>query len=558
MNSRRFFTLAAALLLCAIGLNAQTRFTYKGKQMVSGRNTLYVDAARKTNAAKYTFRNVTEALRHAEAHNGDAEWTEIYIQPSVYWVENPDDDSVRRPAPGENAPFGMKVKMDRVRMIGMGNRAEDVVIASNRGQTQGADGNYTMFHITGSDIEAENITFGNYCNVDLVYDLNKKLSHKRRKDAIVQAQLVICRGDRYRLTNCRFISRLNLCPFVGAPHTEFQNCYFECTDDALCGTGTYRNCEFTLFSSKPFYTTQGEGAKFYDCRLHCKATGVQYLTKVSGPVQMERCAFTSDDPNLRIEWNKRPDPRHYCVMKDCTLNGKALNVPTPTEPLSRVLPAIPVQVQKDIIPGRWTMDCYKPADTAEYPWKADNTRSSWGWAEGVDGGEGKWGLVQLQKGARLMLTPAQGLEPTDKQVCTVEMDPCKAPGQGFGSATGQYLDICIKFDTKTLTGYGLRFIRTPDYDHAVEVYLVEYANGNISRISEPQRCDLFKPTCRVTLTAEGSRLTALIEHEQDGTNLTQNLEAVMPNPNTFAGFHLQHTGSIGASATVIKSIFLKP
>lgn len=524
-------------------------------------NVIRVDASKSTNRKKAVFKSMVEALRYAEqlSQKDTASWTEIQIAPSVYWLDNPDDPQIRRPEGRDGAPFAMKLKFSKVRMKGMSGNPEDVIIAVNRGQTQGADGNYTMLHITGDDISAEGITFGNYCNVDLVYKKNPKLNRKKRKDAIVQAQLAICRGDRYAFRNCRFISRLNLCPFVGVPDCTYDNCYFECTDDALSGTGTYRHCRFTLFSSKPFYTTNGQGARFYDCDIHCKTHGTQYLTKVSGPVQIHDCRLTSDDPNLKVEWNKRPDPRHYCVMTNTTLNGKPLNVPTPTEPLSRVLPAFPLQVQTAVAPGLWTMDCYKPQDTAEYNWTADNSRPSWGYAEGIDGGEGKWGLVQLQKGARLMLTPQKGVEPLTDQTCTIVLNPCKAPGQGFGSATGQYLDICIKFDTKTLTGYGLRFIRTPEYDHAVETYLVEYANGTVTRICDPQRCDLFKPSCTVTLTAKGDMFTATIEHpDNNGQQQTQTLEAMMPHPNTFAGFHLQHTGSTGASATVVKSILLKP
>ena len=36
---------------------------------------------------------------------------------------------------------------------------------------------------------------------------------------------------------------------------------------------------------------------------------------------------------------------------------------------------------------------------------------------------------------------------------SLNVDASKTAGQGFGSATGQYLDLYIKFDTRTLTGY---------------------------------------------------------------------------------------------------------
>lgn len=511
-----------------------------------------------TEKDKFTFRTVNEALRYAEQRHGqDTLYTDIYIAPSVYWIDNPDEDVIRKPQPGCTTPFAMTVNASRLRLIGMGKTPEETVLACNRGQTQGADGNFTMFHFIGSHISADNLTFGNYCNVDLIYNKDKRMSRPRRKNAIVQAQLAICDGDNYTLRDCRFISRLNLCPFVGAQHTLFERCYFECTDDALCGTGVYRDCEFTFFSSKPFYTTdKTRGAEFINCNIHAKTRGTQYLTKVSGPVSMTNCHWTSDDPQLKIEWSKRPDPHHLCVMQGCTLNGKPLNVPTPTEPLPISLPPFAIQNQLSIIPGTWTIDCFKPKDTNDYDWKADNNRNAWGYAEGVDGAEGSWGMVQLQKGARLMFTPLHEEECVKTQTCNVILDPCKGAGQGFGSATGQYLDICIKFDTRTLTGYGIRFIRTPEYDHAVETYLVEYVNGEIKRISQPMRCDIFKPGCHVTLTAEDNILTAVVTN-RNTPDASLNQTAEMTHPNAYGGFHLQHTGSVGASATVIKSIFLK-
>lgn len=528
---------------------------------------LHVDASKPTNEQQLTFREVREALRYAERFATDTFWTEILIEPSVYWIDDPDDPEVRRPAPGSNTPFGIEVRLSRTRLIGNTTNPEDVILASSRGQTQGAAGNFTMLHIIGDEIEARNLTFGNYCNVDLVYPRNPQLNRPKRKDAIVQAQLVICEGDKYKADNCRFISRLNLCPFAGAKHADFQDCYFECTDDALCGTGTYRHCRFTFFSGKPFYSTYAQGATFIDCDIHSKVRGTQYLTKVGGPVTMERCRWTSEDPNLRIEWTKRPNPKHYCVMRDCTLNGQPLDVPTPTEALPVVLPPVAIAVQPEILPGQWTIDSYKPSDTEAYDWTPDPSRSAWGYAEGMDGAEGSWGMVQLQRGARLMYTPqdenlnevsgAAADNSYGKQLCTLTLDPCKTPGQGFGSATGQYLDICIRFDTRTLTGYGLRFIRTPDYDRAVEVYLVEYSAGTITRISEPQRCDLFRPGCSVTLLAEEDQLTAQISNAQLSELGTQTLTARMAHPNHFAGFHLQHTGTVGGGATVVKSIFLK-
>ncbi len=511
---------------------------------------LYVNPQQKADAKKGVFVTVNEALRQAERFADDSVWTTIHIAPGVYWIDNPDDPDIRKPEPGENTPFGMKVRLSRTRLVGTGDSPEDVVLACNRGQTQGADGNFTMLHITGDDILAENLTFGNYCNVDLNYQRDPRQSRRRRADAIVQAQLVICNGDRYEAKNCRFISRLNLCPFAGARHALFEDCYFECTDDALCGTGTYRHCRFTFFSSKPFYSTSPQGAVFEDCDIHSKVQGVQYLTKVSGPVTMRNCRWTSDDPNLTIEWTRKPNPKNRCLMENCTLNGKPLDVPTPPDvPMPVTTPLLPMMNQPMLTQGRWTLDAYKPKDTAAYDWSVDAARPAWCYGEGMDGAEGCYGMIQNVKGARMMYT-GKADEHYDNQTLTMELSPCKSAGQGFGSATGQYLDLCIKFDTQTLTGYGLRFVRTPAYDKAVEVVLVEYREGEVSSICSPQKCVLFKKDCRVMLSAKGAVLTAQIENGDQQQQLT----ATIDHPNNYGGIHIQHTGSTGASATVIQSI----
>lgn len=538
MITIRVKTLLLALLsaMCAVAQSAD-------------RHAIIVDQNIKTNPAKGKFTTVNEALRHAEKFADDTLWTDILIAPGVYWIDDPDDEVVRRPEPGDNTPYGMKVRLSRTRLIGQCDNPEDVVLACNRGQTHGAAGNFTMLHITGNEIEAENITFGNYCNVDLDYKRNPALSRKKRADAIVQAQLVICNGDDYRVRNCRFISRLNLCPFVGARRVVFDDCYFECTDDALCGTGVYRHCRFTFYSSKPFYATSPRGAVFEDCDIHSKVRGTQYLTKVSDKVTMRNCRWTSDDPNLKIEWTKRPDPRHVCLMEGCTLNGRPYHLPpTPDVPMAVTTPTVPLMGSADIVPGRWTFDCYKPADTKDYNW-AVSDRPAWCFGEGVDGAEGCFGMIQNVRGARMMYTGLDGEEYAG-QTLTVELAPCKSAGQGFGSATAQYLDICLKFDTKTLTGYGLRFIRTPKHDRAVETYLVEYQNGTVTPLTSAEKCVLFRRGCKVVLVADDDALRAEITNGES----VHRLSTEMPHPNAFGGIHLQHTGTTGASATVVQSV----
>lgn len=724
---------------------AQKSFIYGGNNIVSDSHNIYVDANIRANVEHGVFCSLREALEYAQRNAEDTLWTSIYIAPYVYWIDDPDDENIRKPKHG-NTPFGMEVNLNKTRLIGLGEQPDDVILASNRGQTQGADGNFTMLHITGSDIEVENITFGNYCNVDLDYRLNPELNRKRRADAIVQAQLIIAQGERYRAKNCRFISRLNLCPFAGPKSVVFDNCYFECTDDALCGTGIYRHCRFTFFSGKPFYSTSRQGAVMMDCDIHTKVHGMQYLTKVSSPVFMIDCRWTSDDPDVKIAWTSVPREDLKCYQSNITLNGRQYmigvtdqerdtlrhtvdmtalpllakfkendgkyndqDLPSPlyldkpvltyeediedekTEYLTiknedgleatqtvRHIPAalprpeiskalsvkrkgntlhagyallldghrdasditwyrrylsgeeiavaksnvkgrilttydlqpedngcditarltpetnrsiwnekvdysptkkseatvkcakikdsskekhinidlstFPTLLQKRIISGAWTVDAFKPADISEYPWQVDmETRNPWYYSKGVDGAAESEGLIMGTRGARLMYTPLEGRY--EDMMLKMELDPCKTAGQGFGSATGQYLDICIKFDTKTMTGYGVRFIRTPYHDKAVEVMLMEYKEGKTRVIGTPKVCHHFRPGCILTLSTHGNVVSATIENASEQCPLT--LTETLKQTNSFGGIHIQHTGSIGASAVVIKKMEMK-
>ncbi|MDE5871626.1 MAG: hypothetical protein K2H22_06780, partial [Muribaculaceae bacterium] len=247
----------------------------------------------------------------------------LLVAPSVYWLDDPDDPDVR--ADKESTPFAVRIKCDTLSIIGLAENSEDVVFAVNRGQTQGAIGNFTMFRFSGKSLETKNITFGNYCNVDLLYNRNPELNRPKRKEAIVQAQVGICEGtDRLYADNCRFISRLNLCPFVGARRSLYDNCYFECTDDALSGSAVYLDCRFTFFSSKPFYATAETGAVFLNCDIMCMGSGVQYFTKVPGQVTAIDTRFHSEKP-IDIKWT-RDASDIVCRQENISLNGKPFTI----------------------------------------------------------------------------------------------------------------------------------------------------------------------------------------------------------------------------------------
>lgn len=794
---------------------------YRGEKIFLGEKAFFIDGRLtdvQTEKYPFVFNNINEALEQITDGSESAPMT-LYIAPYVYWVDDPDDPTIRKPIEGA-IPYGKIVKCNGLKFYGLTDDPRNVVLASRRGQTQGAVGNFTMFYFDGDAISSENITFGNYCNVDLEFPLLPELNRPRRSSTITQAQLIICNSDKVVARNTNFISRLNLCPFAGAKRILFDQCYFESTDDALCSTGLYLNCRFTFFSSKPFFNTQGTGAIFLNCDFDVFTKNKQYLTKAGSPVTIVDSRFTNSSDPLFIGWTQDPTDDLRCYQYNVSLNGKPIiisdnkpeitvdmtekpileayrleyngeviyntynllrgnddwdpmgvkeqirkiekqtgknlsNIPTylkitpstasvesgvtqaelvatvksfgnydynaesirwstsaqdqdlvtlnikstqvcvvngindndetqqaivqattpigiesacainvspklldapkftstpeivndgqgrlkvdyeielegrkdesiitwyrctnvkgehPIEVLvsrlnkpeyhyelsdadlgyyimasvspkhlrchpdtlitaitsnpiasNDVLPKrsyftdfrnFPTNRQSQIIPGFWTVDGYRPLGLEEYGWEAP-TGETWRYGKGVDGMQGM-GLVQTTKGARLLYTPVRG-DCKDMSV-TLNVDPGKQAGQGFGSATGQFLEIYIKFDTQTLTGYALRIIRTTKLANAVDFILMKYDNGIATPISEPVSSVCYRTDCTIDLKVEGNKLIAHAETKTelpdellDGLKKTVDLNAEIL-PNDFGGMGIQHTGSAGANSTML-------
>lgn len=699
----------------------------------------------------YVYKSFQEAVAHLKDGTPKNPMT-IYIRSGVYWIDDPDDPEVRVGKDGR-VPFGMTVHGGYLRLIGLGEKPEDVVLASQRGQTQGAVGNFTMFDFWVKNLYVENMTMGNYCNVDLVYPLNPRLNRPKRSDAITQAHVGYVHGDSLIARQVRFISRLNLNPLNGARYSYYEDCHFESTDDALNGTAIYRHCDFDFYGQKPFWSTFGRGAMFIDCDFFAKSSSRElYFTKQGGPVTVIDCRYHAPSDSVYIGWTAYPQPWLRCYQHGFTLNGKPyvignrqqqntiqtsrlatsprevpflgisqheatlmtardtlrltcpepvrwrvdkhfesyvtlmpvdacsvavipvnhtdenadfcisattedgreaacyvmvkpsqLPPPTVGDPKLRITreeavlsytlnakmetddsritwyrDSIPVaashgsparsyrlqqadrghmlkavispklkrsdegepitcQVQVGrtsqqhaletdfshfycdwqpvITEGVWTVDGFKPADTSEYPWSFNTNKPMWEYAKGFNGAVGM-GLLQAQRGARLRYTPVS--RKYGDMSLDLLVDPTKTAGQGFGSATGQYMDVCLKFDTRTLTGYGLRIIRTKKYANAVDFLLVRYDQGVVTEISAPVSATCYLTGCSISLHLTGNVLTAhvtTVTPQPSGSLLPHevSLKAQVPT-NPYGGVHIQHTGSCGESTTMLHKL----
>lgn len=802
---------------------------YGGETITLNEKAIYIDGSLSDTVAdryEFVYNDFAEASAAFVDGTEDAPM-KVYLAPYVYWIDDPDDEGIRV-ATGGDTPYGLVINCDNLHLIGLTKDPYNVVLAVNRGQTQGAKGNYTMFYIDGRGTRTENLTMGNYCNVDLEYPLLPELSRPKRTETITQSQLVLTNGDKVIAKNCNFLSRLNACPFAGSVRALFVDCHIECGDDALPGTAVFLNCTLRFTSSKPFYSTSGTGAVFLNCEIASDVKGTQYLTKAGGTVTLVDCNFISNHPGFQVEWTPEPAADLKCVQSNVTLNGEPYVIATGSantidvtgteaakafvitdgtttiyntynllqgndgwdpldnkeeiaaieekytlfpflmntapsvksvkkgdtgtikvmlrnfrnvaggitsdtvewsveEPLKdyisitpnvdgscsytilksedtrvtgrvfvkssmgysastffsitpdvvgapgfaeapkvsiglrdvdtsageqagcvtvnyildkegqdisvinwyrvsadgaekvkvatsrmdspeytyivtpgdvgyyimaevtpktlnsqpgtmqsavtdRVITAedspltvistnfqnFPTEVQTLVKPGFWTVEGFKPLDTAEYDWKA-KTGPAWSYTEGEGGAKGVYGLTQTVRGSRILYTPVEGSY--GDMTVTLQVAPCKSAGQGFGSATAQYMDVLIKMDTENLNGYALRIERTGKYSNAVDFKLVQYVRGYTKDLTEPVSASCYNTTCTIVLTVEGSTLTAHVEttkkqnEEQAAAGLTHVVDlSTTVEENTFGGVGVTHTGTAGANATLLTQL----
>lgn len=795
--------------------------TYQGNHIMLGPKTFFVDGQLSDAAVArqpYVFNDFKKAASHFI--NGTlAEPMRVFIAPYVYWIDDPNDLEVKVGPNGE-APFGLVVKCENLHLYGLNSDARNTVLASWRGQAEGAIGNFTMLDFHGDGLVVKNLTLGNFCNVDLVYPLKPALNQQKRSPAITQAHVAYCHGDRIYAENVRFISRLNMNPLGGAKRILFNRCHLESTDDALTSTGVYLNCTLHFYGQLPFWNTDKHGAVFLNCDFtvaHNDST--QFFTKSMNQLAVIDCRYHTSRPvyagwarnasdwlrcyqygvtmngtpyyigaqkayntvpldqlellhayrilksngdtlyntfnllrgnddwdplqvrtavveagrevgvdysnmptsllvtpqithlrtgidtlrlnatvarhagyvvdSVAVTWKVQPgferfvkllpngtackviptnhseETRHFSIMAYTAsgLQGAAEITVAPSlvdPPILTVKPQISIRKdtatlnyqlaldgrndqslitwyrcrdrrgnqatavavsrmgrpeqqyhltladvgyylmakiepkhqrsqhgtavmavssspikkgqvdtrkvletdfshfvcdnQFDIRSGFWTVDGFKPADTEAFNWTIDKTKPFWTYGSGFNGAKG-FGLLQVQKGARLLYTPV-GTTHGDMAV-TLTVDPTKLGGQGFGSPTAQYMDVCIKFDTRTLTGYALRIVRTTKYSDAVDFQLMRYHNGTTETLSSAVSANCYRTGCTIQLSARGDKLTAHVEtttrlrpHRDANVKQQVDLHATIA-PNAYGGFGLQHTGSTGESTTML-------
>lgn len=302
-------------------------FTYRGKSVTLGPRALYVDGALTDDQAaklEYVYNSFPEAMAHL-TDGTEEEPMEVYLAPYVYWLHDPHAPE----AQDMKGDYQLEIACRNLHITGLSDDPRDVVVAANFGHDVGFMGsNYTMFHITGDGLTLKDLTFGDYCNVDLVYPRDPSLNMPMRAQGnVTQGQIGVYDGDKLLAQNVRFISRLNMMPFNNSQRALYVDCHLESTDDALNGSAqaVYLNCEFEFYSSKPWYTSAG--VTLLDCTMKIMPTGAdaqpatQYLAKSAGPFTVIDSSFVSAASGATIGWSDVFSETFKSYYSNVDLNG---------------------------------------------------------------------------------------------------------------------------------------------------------------------------------------------------------------------------------------------
>jgi len=311
-----------------------TEIKYRGKVVKLGEKAIYVNSGLKAGTAgKYVFSTLQDAVKFAKDGTTQAP-TVIYLEPGVYWTDDPKNNN------SQNNLIGLVIPQANITLTGLSADPDHTVIAGDRGQMAGAIGNWNTIGV-GDGFHAYNITFGNYCNVDLIYSPDPSKNHTKRQKTITQAQVITKahagQMDRWLFDNCRFISFLNVFSRTEEPHRAYyNNCFFQCTDDAI-GTGDiniFKNCRFKFYSSHP----SGSGSGILQAYLGCKFE-IALRSPGNNPIlyfAKKNSIFAVLDGEFRgnagkLEWTERmtDQTRHYVYNN--TLNGKPVII-SPLKP----------------------------------------------------------------------------------------------------------------------------------------------------------------------------------------------------------------------------------
>jgi hypothetical protein len=293
MNKRFLLPCIAALLIFGSFAHAQDKAG--GKELI----VTSIDPAKLTfdylvdgnltrdDTANNRFKTL-QAAYEAAPEGTEARPTVIGIRPNVYLL------------PGGDGVPSMEIRKNWITFLGLTSNRRSVVLADNRGLSEGSSDDGFMLVVNCTGFAAKNLTMLNYCNCDYEYPGDPSKNLRMRNPTITQAVALQADGDKHVYENVALLSRLDTM-FLRTKRSYFKNVYIEGTDDFIGGgqVSYWDDCEVVFPTGHGVMSASGivfANTKFESTR------GMEFYKNAGRPVALIHCTVPVNTPQNRVAW----------------------------------------------------------------------------------------------------------------------------------------------------------------------------------------------------------------------------------------------------------------
>jgi hypothetical protein len=214
--------------------------------------------------------------------------TVIGIKPNVYQL------------PGGDRVPSMVINKNWITFFGLTNDRRSVVLADNRGLSEGSGDNGYILMVNCTGFCLKNLTVLNYCNCDYDYPGDARKNLKMRNPTITQAVALQAQGDKHVYENVALLSRLDTM-FLRTTRSYFKNVYIEGTDDFIGGgqVSYWEDCQVVFPTGHGVMSASN--VTFVNTKFESTG-GFEFSKGVGRPVALINCTLPVATPKALIAW----------------------------------------------------------------------------------------------------------------------------------------------------------------------------------------------------------------------------------------------------------------
>jgi hypothetical protein len=243
--------------------------------------------------ANKKFKTLQAAYQAAPAGT-EQKPTVIGIKPNVYQL------------PGGDRIPSMTIDKDWITFLGLTNNRRSVVLADNRGLSEGSSDDGFMLMVNCTGFAAKNLTILNYCNCDYEYPGDPSKNLKMRNPTITQAVALQAQGDKHVYQNVALLSRLDTM-FLRTTRSYFKNVFIEGTDDFIGGgqVSYWDNCNIIFPTGGGVMSASG--IVFANTTFE-STLGMQFYKFAARPVALINCTVPTTTHKNSVAWVRGEAP----------------------------------------------------------------------------------------------------------------------------------------------------------------------------------------------------------------------------------------------------------